>query len=85
MDAARYETHFVDYHASRHWRRCLGRAVHLLFYLGDETMNDSNAAPTLLEALKMALEAPDDDRSWEDYAIAAIKAADPMWEDPLVN
>jgi hypothetical protein len=43
------------------------------------------AAPTLLEALKMALEAPDDDRSWEDYAIAAIKAVDPMWKDPLVN
>ena len=48
-------------------------------------MKDNNAAPTLLEALKMALEAPDDDRSWEDYAIAAIRAADPMWEDPLVN
>jgi hypothetical protein len=43
------------------------------------------AAPTLLEALKMALEAPDDDRSWEDEAIAAIKAADPLWADPLVN
>jgi hypothetical protein len=53
--------------------------------LEHETMNDNNAAPTLLEALKMALEAPDDDRSWEDYAIAAIRAVEPMWEDPLVN
>jgi hypothetical protein len=43
-----------------------------------------NPAPTLLEALKMALEAPDDDRSWEDYAIAAVKAADPLWVDPLI-
>jgi hypothetical protein len=43
------------------------------------------AAPDLLDALKMALEAPDDDRSWEDYAIAAVKAADPLWADPLVN
>ena len=33
------------------------------------------AAPDLLEALKMALEAPDDDRSWEDDAIAAIARA----------
>ncbi len=40
------------------------------------------AAPAMLEALKMALEAPDDDRSWEDDAIAAIKAADPLWADP---
>ena len=39
------------------------------------------AAPDLLDALKMALEAPDDDRSWEDYVIAAIKKADPLWED----
>lgn len=43
------------------------------------------AAPDLLAALKMALEAPDNDRSWEDDAIAAIKKADPFWEDPLVN
>ena len=40
------------------------------------------AAPAMLEALKMALEAPDDDRSWEDDAIAAVKAADPLWLDP---
>lgn len=33
------------------------------------------AAPELLAALKMALEAPDDDRSWEDDAIAAIARA----------
>ena len=39
------------------------------------------AAPDLLVALKMALEAPDDDRSWEDDAIAAIKRADPSWVD----
>lgn len=43
------------------------------------------ASPDLLAALKMALEAPDNDRSWEDDAIAAIKKADPFWEDPLVN
>ena len=43
------------------------------------------AAPDLLDALKMALEAPDDDRSWEDYAIAAIKKADPLWEDHYAN
>tara|TARA_R110000868_G_scaffold104539_1_gene287896 strand:+ start:537 stop:806 length:270 start_codon:yes stop_codon:yes gene_type:complete len=43
------------------------------------------AAPDLLDALKMALEAPDDDRSWEDYAIAAIKKADPLWEDNHAN
>ena len=41
------------------------------------------AAPAMLEALKMALEAPDNDRSWEDDAIAAVKAADPLWADPL--
>lgn len=40
------------------------------------------AAPAMLEALKMALEAPDDDRSWEDDAIAAVKKADPSWVDP---
>jgi hypothetical protein len=43
------------------------------------------AAPDLLAALKMALEAPDDDRSWEDDAIAAIKKADPLWEDHYSN
>ena len=43
------------------------------------------AAPDLLAALKMALEAPDDDRSWEDYAIAAIKKADTLWEDHHAN
>ena len=42
------------------------------------------AAPDLLAALKMALEAPDDDRSWEDDAIAAIKKADPLWVDPAI-
>lgn len=46
-------------------------------------MTDYDTA--LLEALKMALEAPDDDRSWEDYAIAAIKAVDPLWVDPLAS
>jgi len=40
------------------------------------------AAPDLLDALKIALEAPDDDKSWEDDAIAAIKAADPLWQTP---
>ena len=43
------------------------------------------AAPDLLAALKMALEAPDDDRSWEDDAIVAIKKADPLWEDHYSN
>jgi|APGre2960657404_1045060.scaffolds.fasta_scaffold16737_4 hypothetical protein len=43
------------------------------------------AAPDLLAALKMALEAPDDDRSWEDDAIAAIKKADPLWQDHYTN
>jgi hypothetical protein len=62
----------------------MGSSLYLVL-LEYEPMNDYDAAPTLLEALKMALEAPDDDRSWEDYAIAAIRAVDPMWEDPLVN
>lgn len=33
------------------------------------------AAPELLAALRMAMEATDDDRSWEDAAIAAIAKA----------